>query len=104
MAECANIDCIAMPDSKIDMFIMLATSVVVILVYYNVHDEYSLSTKSDMMVLLLIMIMASAFMGVKNIGIYSMVMFPLLYIYAKFSDINYHLLPPGERGDGDDSD
>lgn len=103
MAECINLDCKWMPDSKSEMFIMLATSVIVILIYYNVYDEYRLSTKSDIMVLALIMIMASSLMEIKNVGIYSLVMMPLLYFYAKFSDINYHLLPPNERGDGDDS-
>lgn len=83
-----------MPDSKVDMLILVASATFVILSYFNLYDTYDISLGNDIVVLGLIILISACSMDPMDLGVYTLIMLPMLVLYNHFSDIHRTLLQP----------
>jgi hypothetical protein len=83
-----------MPDSRADMFILIAAATVVIISYYHLYDTYDLTLRSDLVIFGLILLISACSMDPQDLGIYALVMLPMIIIYNRFSDIHHTLIVP----------
>lgn len=86
-----------MPSGKSDMFWLVAASTLVILVYYNIGSQYQLSIRSDLVIFGITLLLCATTLNTTDLGIYALVMLPLLLMYNQFSDIQRVLLAPKKK-------